>query len=50
MLLLGFRGVEFGAEVVIHFGKDVLVAAKNAAGVEVVNLCAALGQSLVRRQ
>lgn len=40
---VGFRGVEFGSEVVLLYGKEVLVAAKDAAGVEVVNISAALG-------
>lgn len=38
--------MEFGSEVVLLYGKEVLVAAKDAAGVEVVNISAALGKSL----
>lgn len=36
--------MEFGSEVVLLYGKEVLVAAKEAAGVEVVNMSAALGE------
>ena len=45
---VGFRGVEFGSEVVLQYGKEVLVAAKDAAGVEVVNMSTALGELLHR--
>lgn len=41
---LGFRAVEFGAEVIPQFSKEQLVAAKKGAGVAVINMCAALGE------
>ena len=36
--------MEFGSEVVLLYSKEVLAAAKDAAGVEVVNISAALGK------
>lgn len=38
--------MEFGSEVVLQYGKEVLVTAKDAAGVEVVNMSTALGELL----
>ena len=43
MCRAGFRAVEFGAEVVGQFAKEAVVAAKESAGVEVVNMCTPLG-------
>ena len=40
----GFRGVEFGAPVIAQHSKEELIAAKDAAGVEVVTICGALGK------
>ena len=37
--------MEFGAEVVAHYRREVLVAAKENAGVNVVNMCSSLGQN-----
>ena len=45
--LLGFRGVELGAEAIVNYDKEELVAAKDAAGVDVINMSAALGQCTV---
>ena len=39
----GFRGVEFGSEVVANCGKDAVLAAKESAGVEVVNMSTPYG-------
>lgn len=39
--------MEFGSEVVLLYGKEVLAAAKDAAGVEVVNISAALGNLFI---
>lgn len=36
--------MEFGAEVVPQYTKEQLTEAKDAAGVEVVAICAALGE------
>lgn len=39
----GFKGVEWGAEVLDQFTKEELVAAKEKAGVEVIGLCTPAG-------
>ena len=41
--LQGFKAVEFGSHAPEEFSKEELVAAKNAAGVEVINISAPKG-------
>lgn len=41
---VGFKGVEFGADVVSTLSKEELVKAKEKAGVEVVGLCGPNGE------
>ena len=41
---VGFRGVEFGADVPPSWSKEEIVAAKERAEVEVVGLCGPNGQ------
>ena len=40
---VGFRGVELGSEAVSQYSKEQLVAAKDAARVDVVNMASAPG-------
>ena len=42
--LSGFKGVEWGADVLDQFTKEELVAAKEKAGVEVIGLCTPAGK------
>ena len=42
---VGFKAVEFGGEVPSSWSKEQLVIAKENAGVEVVGICAQLGEN-----
>lgn len=42
--MLGFRAVEFGADVPDSWSKEQLAAARESAGVEVIGISAQLGE------
>ena len=50
LTIVGFRGVEFGSEVVLQYSKEDLFAAKENARVEVINMSTSLGQAQLNAQ